>query len=105
VVTRVLLLSTAEKRLAIQRHTEGHTPDQLAATLAVPVAWVTRCDSQPDSSQEDRPRKPSKPKEPRGRKARDKAEVHTLNDVLGDTYDPARDTKCEVSPSGAAAPR
>ena len=69
-MSRLLLLSTAEKRYVIRRHGEGHTAAELAEFLQVPVAWVLDALRNPPPPKDDsRPIKPTSPKEPRPRRA------------------------------------
>ena len=89
-MSRLLLLSTREKRHAAKQHAEGHTAAELAASLQVPVAWVTDALRNPPPPKDDsRPTKPTAPKEPRRRAPNltpeDKAEIVRLRNE-GLTY-------------------
>ena len=104
-MSRLLLLSTAEKRYAAEQHAQGHTAEQLAESLNVPPAWVTDALRNPPPPKDDsRPTKPTAPKEPRRRAPNltpeDKAEIvrlrnggmryHDIAKALGISYATAK---------------
>lgn len=75
-MTRLLLLTTAEKRFIAERQQEGQTVEQLAEYLRVPPAWINDAlrnpPPPPPKPGDGRPIKPKPPQDDRPRKARAK---------------------------------
>ena len=89
-MSRLLLLSTREKRHVLEQHAQGHTAEQLAESLNVPPAWINDALRNPPPPKDDsRPIKPTSPKQPRRRAPNltpeDKAEIVRLRNE-GLTY-------------------